>query len=79
MTTWSKRRKHHNKMAVGEDSSAKGVEQLIKTATALGNTTIDLGRKNLTEIPSEIVELPQLEVNDLYFRDILGLKFRCCR
>lgn len=66
-------------MAVGEDGVSKGVEQLIKTATALGNTTIDLGRKNLTEIPSEILDLPQLEVNGLSFWDILGLKFRCCR
>lgn len=67
MTTWSKPGKHHNKMAVGEDGVSKGVEQLIKTATALGNTTIDLGRKNLTEIPSEILDLPQLEVNGLSF------------
>ncbi|XP_031550430.1 leucine-rich repeat-containing protein 27-like isoform X1 [Actinia tenebrosa] len=57
----SKGKQHHNKMAVGEESGLKRVEQLIKTAIALGNTTIDLGSKNLTEIPSEILDLPQLE------------------
>jgi hypothetical protein len=56
-------------MAVGEETVNKGVEELIKTTTALGNTTIDLGRKNLTEIPHEILELSQLEVHFGAFSD----------
>jgi len=49
-------------MAVGEGGRDNGVQDLIKTTNALGSTTIDLSRKNLTEIPSEVLDLQQLEV-----------------
>ncbi|XP_067036554.1 leucine-rich repeat-containing protein 27-like isoform X2 [Acropora muricata] len=47
-------------MAVG-DSVDDAVEQLINTASALGNTTIDLSKKRLTQIPPKVLDLRQLE------------------
>ncbi|XP_074612826.1 uncharacterized protein LOC141869769 isoform X2 [Acropora palmata] len=47
-------------MAVG-DSVDDAVEQLINTASALGNTTIDLSKKSLTQIPHKVLDLRQLE------------------
>ena len=49
-------------MAVG-DGVDEAVEQLINTASALGSTTIDLSKKRLTQIPPEVLNLLQLEVN----------------
>lgn len=49
-------------MAVGEGGRDNGVKALINTTTALGNKTIDLSHKGLTEIPSEVLDLQQLEV-----------------
>lgn len=53
-------------MAVGEGGGS-AADQLISTACALGSTTIDLSRKNLTEIPKEVLDLQQLEVLFLRF------------
>ena len=53
-------------MAVGEGGGSVA-DQLISTACALGSTTIDLSRKNLTEIPKEVLDLQQLEVLFLRF------------
>ena len=49
-------------MAVG-DAVDGAVEQLINTASALGSTTIDLSKKRLTEVPPDVLNLQQLEVN----------------
>ena len=49
-------------MAVG-DAVDGAVEQLINTASALGSTTIDLSKKRLTQVPSDVLNLQQLEVN----------------
>lgn len=49
-------------MAV-DDSVDDAVEQLINTASALGNTTIDLSKKRLTQIPPKVLDLRQLEVD----------------
>jgi len=49
-------------MAVG-DAVDGAVEQLINTASALGSTTIDLSKKRLTQVPPDVLNLQQLEVN----------------
>lgn len=49
-------------MAVG-DAVDGAVEQLINTASALGSTTIDLSKKRLTQVPHDVLNLQQLEVN----------------
>ena len=49
-------------MAVG-DAVDGAVEQLINTASALGSTTIDLSNKRLTQVPPDVLNLQQLEVN----------------
>ena len=49
-------------MAVG-DAADGAVEQLINTASALGSTTIDLSKKRLTQVPPDVLNLQQLEVN----------------
>ena len=49
-------------MAVG-DAVDGAVEQLINTASALGSTTIDLSKKRLTQVPADVLNLQQLEVN----------------
>lgn len=49
-------------MAVG-DAVDGAVEQLINTASALGSTTIDLSKKRLTQLPPDVLNLQQLEVN----------------
>lgn len=49
-------------MAVG-DAVDGAVEQLINTASALGSTTIDLCKKRLTQVPPDVLNLQQLEVN----------------
>jgi len=48
-------------MAVG-DGIDEAVDQLLNTASALGNTTVDLSRKRLTQVPPEVLNLQQLEV-----------------
>lgn len=51
-------------MAVGDAVEVDGaVEQLINTASALGSTTIDLSKKRLTQVPPDVLNLQQLEVN----------------
>ena len=57
-----------NKMAVG-DGVGEAVEQLINTASALGSTTIDLSKKRLTQVPPEVLNLQQLEVQFTAFSD----------
>ena len=49
-------------MAVG-DAVDGAIEQLINTASALGSTTIDLSKKRLTQVPPDVLNLQQLEVN----------------
>ena len=49
-------------MAVG-DAVDGAVEQLINTASSLGSTTIDLSKKGLTQVPPDVLNLQQLEVN----------------
>lgn len=49
-------------MAVG-DAVDGAVEKLINTASALGSTTIDLSKKRLTQVPPDVLNLQQLEVN----------------
>lgn len=49
-------------MAVG-DAVDGAVEQLINTASALASTTIDLSKKRLTQVPPDVLNLQQLEVN----------------
>ena len=49
-------------MAVG-DAVDGAVEQLINTASALGSTTIDLSKKRLSQVPPDVLNLQQLEVN----------------
>ena len=49
-------------MAVG-DAVDVAVEQLINTASALASTTIDLSKKRLTQVPPDVLNLQQLEVN----------------
>lgn len=61
-------------MAVGEGGGSVA-DQLISTACALGSTTIDLSRKNLTEIPKEVLDLQQLEVLFLRFMALMRISF----
>ena len=57
--------------------------KLIHEANALGTNTLDLSHKGMRQFPSEILEMPQLEVNTRVLWSIGGilgriLVFHCC-
>lgn len=62
-------------MAVG-DAVDGAVEQLINSASALGSTTIDLSKKRLTQVPPDLLNLQQLEVNLMAISNLSSLTAR---
>ena len=62
-------------MAVG-DAVDGSVEQLINSASALGSTTIDLSKKRLTQVPPDVLNLQQLEVNLMAISNLSSLTAR---
>lgn len=49
--------------------------RLIEEASALGTNTLDLSNKKMRQFPSEILEMPQLEVKIINDEEKIGLEY----